>query len=245
VRPHLLLLACGLASIVPMRALAQAETPTKPWRLTADLGLVNTAGNTSVTTVNARESFTLQYPRWGMTQLFSLLYARDSAGPTAEVWNVGLRGERRVGGMWRAYGLLTFQRNPFNNIDRRFEQTVGVLSRPIDTRRDSLEFDLGVAVAQEWTVADGERIDFGSGRFAVGFRHFFREKTYLLATALVLPGLLGTRNVRFNGELAVGAPLTEHLALKVSYALLYDNVPTAERDKVLDRFLTAAVQVRF
>lgn len=234
-----------LGAARPPVARAQADSTFRPWRLTADLGVVNTAGNTDVTTINAKQSFALQQPRWGLTQTFGLLYARDSAGPTAELWNLGLRGERRVRGAWRVYGLVTFQRNPFNNIERRFEETIGVLARPIDTPRDSLEFDVGLAVAQEWAVTGSERFDFASARFAAGFRHFFAEKTYLLLNALVLPNLRTSRNLRFNGEIAIGAPLTSHLALKVSYVLLYDNVPSNGNSKPLDRFLTASVQVRF
>ena len=65
--------------------------------------------------------------------------------------------------------------------------------------------------------------------------------------ATALPNLQHAKDVRFFGEVAVGAPLTRHFALKVSYSFLYDNVPDdgADADGRVDRFLTASVQVRF
>jgi putative salt-induced outer membrane protein YdiY len=241
--PFALLLA-GL----PATLRAQAAEPEKPWSLTADLGLVNTAGNTNVTTVNVREGFTWRSDGWGVTQTFNLLYSQNEGETTANLWQAGMRGDRRLGGgPWRAYGLLTFTRNPFAGVDWRFEETVGVLVRPIDTARDSLEFDLGLSLSQQAVPVTGERLNFGSARLAAGFRHFFREKAYVLATATALPNLQHAKDVRFFGEVAVGAPLTRHFALKVSYSFLYDNVPDdgADADGRVDRFLTASVQVRF
>ena len=225
---------------------AQTEPPAKPWALTADFGLVSTAGNTNVTTINVKEGFTWLEDGWGITQTFNALYSTNEGETSANLWQAGVRGERRLGGRWRAYGLLTFTRNPFAGVDRRFEETIGVLVRPIDTPRDSLEFDIGASLAQQWVPDTNERLDFGSARLAAGYRHFFREKAYILATALVLPHLQHAEDVRFAGEVALGAPLTNHFAIKASYQFIYDNVPDGDADTgKVDRYLTASVQVRF
>lgn len=225
---------------------AQTEPSNKPWALTADLGLVSTAGNTNVTTINVKEAFSWLEDGWGITQTFNLVYSENQGETSANIWIAGVRGERRLGGKWRAYGLVTFNRNPFSGVDRRFEETVGVLVRPIDTARDSLEFDIGASLAQQWVPDTNERLNFGSARLAAGYRHFFREKAYVLATALVLPNLQHAKDVRFAGELALGAPLTNHFAIKASYQFLYDNVPDGDADNgKVDRFLTASVQVRW
>jgi putative salt-induced outer membrane protein YdiY len=242
-RYPLALLLAGL----PATLRAQATEPAKPWSLTADLGLVSTAGNTNVTTINVKEGFSWRSDGWGVTQTFNLLYARNEGETTANLWQSGVRGYRRIGGgPWRVYGLLSHTRNPFAGVAWRFEETGGVLVRPIDTPRDSLEFDVGLSLAQQAVPVTDERLNFASGRLAAGFRHFFREKAYLLATATVLPSLQAGDDTRFAGEVAVGAPLTRYFSLKVSYSILYDDVPD---DDVavgqVDRFLTASVQVRF
>ena len=235
-----------LVLVAPTALRAQAAGDTKPWQLTADLGLVSTAGNTHVTTVNVKEGFSWLAEKWGVTQTFQMLYSENEGEVTANVWQAGVRGERRIGGPWRAYGLFTFTRNPFAGVDRRFEETAGVLVRPIDTARDSLEFDIGVSLAQQWVPDTSTRLDFGSARLAAGFRHFFREGAFVLATATVLPNLDYAEDVRFSGELAVGAPFTEHFALKASYSVIYDNVPDGDASLgKVDRYLTASVQVRF
>jgi putative salt-induced outer membrane protein YdiY len=225
--------------------LAAQDAPTKPWNLTANFGLVNTAGNTQVTTINVKEGFDWRSDGWGLTQTFALVYAEDRGGTTAELWQAGLRGDRRLGGIWRVYGLFSYMRNPFAGIERRLEETVGVLARPLDTPRDSLEFDVGLSSSQQW-VPDDRRQDFTSARVAAGYRHTFREKAFVLVNALVLPNLRNGSDVRFQGELAVGAPFTDHLALKASYSLIYDNAPdTPDLAGKVDRFLTASLQVRF
>jgi putative salt-induced outer membrane protein YdiY len=239
------LLVALLACAAPGALRAQSDT-SKAWQLNADLGLVSTAGNTDVTTINVKEGFTYRDDGWGLTQTFQLLYSENEGERTANLWQAGMRGERRIGGAWRAYALLTFMRNPFSGVDRRFEETVGVLVRPIDTARDSLEFDLGASLAQQWVPDTSERLDFGSARLAMGFRHFFREKAFVLATATLLPNLRHAEDIRFAGELAVGAPLTRHFALKASYSVIYDNVPDGDASLgKVDRYLTASVQVRF
>ena len=237
--------ACLLALGAPAGLPAQTDSIPKSWTLTADLGLVSTAGNTNVTTLNTKEGFSWRAARWGVTQTFQMIYSESEGETTANLWQAGVRGERRIGGAWRAYGLLTFMRNPFSGVDRRFEETVGVLVRPVDTPRDSLEFDVGASLAQQWVTDTDERLDFGSARLAAGFRHRFGDQAYVLATATVLPNLKYADDVRFAGELAVGAPLTRHLALRTSYSLIYDNAPDAEATGRVDRYLTASVQVRF
>jgi putative salt-induced outer membrane protein YdiY len=235
-----------LALAIPVIARAQADSVPKRWKLDADLGLVSTAGNTDVTTINVKEGFTWRDDGWGVTQTFQLVYSENEGEVGANLWQAAVRGERRIGGLWRLYGLLSFTRNPFAGVDRRFEETAGVLVRPVDTARDSLEFDLGASLAQQWVPDTSLRIDFASARLAMGYRHFFRQKAYVVATATILPNLQFAEDVRVWADVAVGAPLTNHLGLKVGYSIVYDNVPDGDDAlRVLDRYLTAAVQVRF
>ena len=227
-------------------AVTAQEAPKKNWGLTADLGLVSTAGNSEVTTVNVKQAFNWHPDGWGLTQNFSLVYSEESGSTTAELFQGNVRGERRLGTRWWAYAMLTYNRNPFAGVARRFEETVGTLMRPILTERDSLEFDVGLSLAQQRVPDSGEEITFGSVRLAAGYRHTFGEKAFIQLFGLALPNLRRASDVRFQGEIAAGAPFTDHFALKASYAFIYDNVPDDPAfEGRLDRFLTVGLQVRF
>jgi len=60
----------------------------------------------------------------------------------------------------------------------------------------------------------------------------------------LLPDLKTSENLRVNTESDVVAPLSQHIALKLSYVIRFDNLPEPGFKKT-DRLLTSGIQITY
>jgi hypothetical protein len=131
--------ACALALssllLAPV-ARAQAADTTHKLSGSGDIGFVNAAGNTDVTTLNVGEALTYSPVEvLRLAQSVAIVYGRTNGVESASLWQANARGDRDVGNRWGVYALLEFDRNTFASIDRRFQEGVGALNHPIRTIR--------------------------------------------------------------------------------------------------------------
>ncbi len=222
-----------------------AKQPRK-WELTADLGLVSTAGNTDVLSLNFNEQFTWADRRWKFLQTGKGLSSRTDGVQNAEYHAFGVRGEYYVGQLTWAYVSLHYDRNPFADVGQRFEEGAGVQVGIVGTPRDTLNFEVGASLAQQATADFTNRFVFSAGRAASYYVHVFRQGAIFTQKAALQPTFQGDGGLRFMTETSVVAPLTKKLGLKVAYRIQQDNVNSlTDTDSKVDRYLTTNLQVRF
>ncbi|MFN2315832.1 MAG: DUF481 domain-containing protein, partial [Gemmatimonadales bacterium] len=149
----------------------------RPTTFTTDLGFVNAAGNTSVTSFNLGEVLTHTSGAWKLQQTFAALYGRTDGEKSAEQFRAGLRGDYALSERGGLYGLVGWDRNEFAGISRRFEEGLGVALQAIAEERTELAFEAGVSATQQVNTAD-ERSSFLSGRGAGRFKQFVAAKAY-------------------------------------------------------------------
>ena len=218
-----------------------APPPPRPWELTGDVGFVNTAGNSEVTTLNVGEKLTHNRGNITVKQHFALLYGRTDGATTTSQWRTGLRGDLALSPTIAVYGLTGFDRNRFAGIERRFEEGVGVAFKLLKTERTRMELEAGLSLTQQRSTLDVNN-NFSAARSAALFQYNFRPTAYLLQTVEVLPNLEETDDLRVNTETALVAPLSRRLAIKISYVIRYDKLPEPGFEKT-DRLLTSGLQV--
>ena len=80
--------ALGLLTIIARPSLHAQEDSIHAWHFRADLGLVNTAGNTSTTTLNSSETASYLTGAWTFTQQGSALYGESDGKKSAESYLV-------------------------------------------------------------------------------------------------------------------------------------------------------------
>ena len=85
---------------------------------------------------------------------------------------------------------------------------------------------------------------FAAGRAAASFQQFVTETAYVSQDVEVLPNLDETDDVRLNAESALTAPISSRIAVKLTYAVKFDNVPEPGFEKT-DRIFTAGLQIVF
>lgn len=224
----------------------QAQTPAdtaarRPVKLTLDLGFVNAAGNTDLTTLSLGDNLEFRTSQWELKQLGAVVYGRSGDSTTAEQIKITGRVDRKLLAVVHLFVGLTYERNRFAGIGRRFEEFAGVGLRLIDAPRTRWNVDLGSSLNQERSVAAISR-DFAALRVATLFRHNFTATAYFEESAETLPNLDNSDDLRVNSETSLVAPLSGRVALKFSYTVKFDNLPEPGFART-DRVFTTAIQL--
>lgn len=252
--------AQGAAPAVPAPAaggagaVAVAPPPPPPpfYTLHADLGYVNTSGNTNTQTLNVADQLAFNTSPFNkLSQTFALVYGTNSNKVQTSQWTAGLRDEYTFGQHVGVYGLFNFDRNTFAGIKERFEEGAGVAFIPIVTAHDKLEIDIGgsfvnvTALVTDTTGAVSDSTDrYVALRTALIYRHTFIKETYIQEAIEGIPDLKTSSNYRVTSQTDLVAPLSKHIAIKIGYGIKYANLPPVGY-QTMDRLFTSDLQFNF
>jgi len=234
-----------VALFAGFRGARAQDAASKPVAVTLDLGFMNAAGNTRLTTLNGAEKVTLRPTgsRWQFEEQATAVYGRTSDSVTAEQIKVTGRADYKVLAVFHLFLGGTYERNRFAGVGRRFEEIAGVALRPVDSPRDLLSIEMGSAVTQQRSTAAVED-NFVAMRVAANFKHLFTQNVYLQQLAEALPNVDDLNDTRVNSETSLVAPLSARVALRLSYVVRFDNVPEPGFQKT-DRVFSSGVQLAF
>lgn len=230
--------ACLLFGSAPLTAQAADSL-----QLTFDLGYVNTAGNTDVTTLNFGEHLRYRTDAWVLAHFLTAIEGRSQGVETAAQYKTGGRVDRYFTPRFGAYGLGGFERNVFAGIAQRYEEGVGLTAKAVAAPHDQLSVEGGISFIQQRSVAR-VRETFGAGRGAARYRHGFGGATYFEQGVELLANLQNARDRRVNTESILVAPISKRIALKASYLVRFDNEPEPGFKKS-DRVFTTGIQITF
>lgn len=218
---------------------APAQSPDS-LSLTGDLGIVSTAGNTDLTTINIGEEIRWRRGPLTLGQTFALVYGRSSGETTSALWRGGVRGDYALSDAVSGYALVGYDRDRFAGIARRFEEGTGVSLGLLRRPHNRLEAEVGFSLVQQLSTV-GTRDDFASTRGAATYEHRFTEETYFRQMVEATANLEEATDYRLTSESALVAPLSSRLALKVSYVVRFDHRPEPGF-RTTDRLLTSGLQ---
>ncbi len=232
-----------LFAMLPGRASAQAADGRV--HLTGNLSFVNTAGNSELTTISGDEALLEMTTDslWKFQQSGAAVYGRSQDSTTASAFKAGARVDRTLASQLSAFVSGNWERNRFAGIARRFEENLGLAYQLLALERDHLGLEAGAAFNQQRSTA-GVDDNFVAIRAAAAFRHLLTDKAYFQQLAEVLPNLEAAKDVRINAETALVAPISQAIALKLSYTIHFDNLPEPGFKKT-DRTLSSGIQVTF
>lgn len=241
---HALAAIVAVVLVSPIVALAQ-DPPPAPRRtqLTLDIGFVDAAGNSDVTSFNLGEKLTWRPGRVVLSQTARALYGATDGTTTTESYDAGARAEYPLTGTIGAFALLTYQRDPFAGVAMRLGGGPGVSIGLVRSARDTLSVETALTTQKERSTADVEQ-SFAATRTAAVFKHLFTTTTLLTQTLEWTANLETSDDQRLNSETAVTAPLSRQIAVRVSYLIRHDNLPEPGFEKT-DRILTTGVQIAF
>lgn len=243
--------AACLAVLAPAAARAQeaAKPAPSPWKVTADLGYVATAGNRDLATLSIGDKATYTTGLWLFTQQFSAVYSEAEGTPNAEYYRLLGRTDFTLTPRLALFASAAGDRNRFAGIRRKVEEQAGVAWKAILLPEDTLNVEAGGGAVQQANL-DGSSLSFASGRMAGAYKHAFNASAFLLQTAEGILNLQDTGDYRLNSETSIAAPLVKGLALKLGFQVRYQSRPpfrsgTTTRFLTTDYVFTSGVQVSF
>ena len=234
-----------LVAAVPRSVAWAQEDAPPPVAFTGDLGFVNTAGNSEVTTLNLGERLTYRTAGWVLGEFFNVIYGETDGKESTSLWKAGVRVDREITLRLAAFGLGGWERNKFAGISRRFEEALGLAYKVLTGGKSQLGFEAGVSLNQQRSTLAGVADDnFVAGRAAGRYRYNFSESAFLTQLLEFLPNLEESDDYRLNSETALVAALSKQMALKLGYVVRFDNLPEPGFKKT-DRLFTSGIQVNF
>ena len=235
---------CHAALAGAQAAPAQPPAPKPPLLHTQiDLGLVSTAGNTSVRTLNAAEQLVVRPGAWTFTQTFAIVNGYTSGVESANNLKVGLRADRTVIDGLRVYALGTFYRNRFAGIARQFEEDVGLAYSILAGPKHVLDVEVGSGQNQQ-AGSDGSKRSYWTSRVAAHYKYSFATAAYAEQKVELISDLQGLDNELLNTETSLAAPLSTHVALKLGYTVRFASQPQPGFKKT-DTVLSAGLQLQY
>ena len=233
--------ALAAAAIFARSAAAQdAKSKTS---FTGDLGFVSASGNTNLTTLSIAEKIVHSDGRWTFTQLAAYVYGETNSKESANQLRSAERADFDFRPRLGVFAGVSYERNTFAGFDSRMDEIAGLAWKAIVAPRNALTLDAGGVLTQEADV-DGTSHTYPSLRVAANYKHSFTKAAYFQQLAEYLANLQTSGAYRVNTESALVAPLSGHLAIKVSYAIRYDSRPPVKFGTT-DRVLTTGVQVAY
>ncbi len=241
-------LSALLTTLALPASFAHAQEPPRPIEFTGDIGLVNAAGNSRVTTINLGDRLLVRVGKVLLTQTFAMVYGRSEGEVNANNRQARVRAEYPAGGRVLAYGFVGYERDRFAGIARRFDEGAGISWAAVRGDQNELQVEAGLGFAQERVYPDPEEDltisrRYLSGRLASRYRHRFTETAYLQQSVEFLPDLEHGLGHRLTSESALVAPLSRRIALKVTYLIKYNRTPPSAELVKTDRMLTTGLQV--
>jgi putative salt-induced outer membrane protein len=234
--------------LLPVPGTAQGNPPP-PSEFSADLGFVSVSGNTSVTTLSLGEKWIRRLSRWEFLQDIGAVYGETDGTETSNSWKASIRGDYGLGGNMALYARTAFDRNKFAGVKSRFAEGLGVVAKPITNDKDQLKIEGGFELTQQDNL-DGTSDSFSSLRAATSWKHMFNARAFLFQGLEYLPNLDESEDYRINSETTIIAPLSSRVAMKASYQLRFDNLPSLNAAgtaplRKSDRILSTGIQVTF
>lgn len=223
--------------------LTPAVAQDRPTRFTADLGFVNAAGNTAVTSVSIGQQVIHTSGAWKLQQVFGALYGETDGARSAEQYRFGGRGDYAVSERLGLYGMAGWDRNEFAGISRRIEEGAGLAFKVLTGPRDELSLEGGVGATQQLNTSD-QSSSFLSGRAAGRYRRQLAEKAFVQQLVEFIPNFDVSDDYRVFSETSLVAPLSGAVALKAGYVVRFDNLPEPGFKKT-DRLLTTGIQLNW
>ena len=237
-----------LAALMLLGTALSAQTAATPTpspdttKLTFGLGLVNTSGNTSITTFNFGNSFSYIAHPWVFTEAAAMIYGSSHDTVNNDQYHLLLRVDFALYDGFSAYALGGFDRDRFSGIASRYQEAAGIAWKAVEKPSDLLTVEAGLAETEQRDVAALSSNSFTAARAALTYKHLLNKTAYVQEAAEVLPDLQQSKNLRINSSTDLVAPLSTVFSIKVGYVIRFDNLPPVGFKKT-DRILTTGLQI--
>ena len=238
-----------LATIGARPALAQAPAPPPPpppgWTGAIGAGMALTSGNTDTSTVNLGYDVLRDY---GTRIVFKSagLYLRGSSAGESNVDRSAAeaRLEYKLSPRLAAFGLTTYARDSFKDIDYLLAPTAGLSYKVVATGRTEWTTDGSVGLVFEKNT---DRDLNAGGALIAGekFTHKFTDTTRFVHAASGLWKMRDLDDAFYTLQAGIVAAVATHFDLKAEFLNTYKARPTNPRLKKSDQSVVLSVIYKY
>jgi putative salt-induced outer membrane protein len=237
-----------MLSVAATPLLAQetpAEEEEKPiWEGSLGLSWVATTGNSDTSSVGLDFNAERKPVPWGFVFVARGNKAKDSGTTTAENYLIGARAMRKLSEKWEAFGGLQWSRDPFTGFDSQTVASLGATYIAIESERNKLAFDGGLAYTWEDEVPPGDTVDYLGGLFGLTWEWKLGEKSKLVERLVYYPNFDESADWRVTSFTAIEAAVNSWMSLRFGYDIRHRNQPIGDADST-DTTSTASVVFKF
>jgi putative salt-induced outer membrane protein len=221
-----------------------AQAGDGKWKDEAELTIVDTSGNTDVSTLSAKNTLTI--PISGKTKgtwKLGALYGKSDGEKNAESYSTEIRLDHSYTERFYSFGYGGWFKDRFSGIDARYYLGAGGGYRFFLGPKHFLLGEGGLTYTSE-EYTDNTDNDFLGGRLFGKYEYHFNDKNKFTQSLELLADFSRFENWNLNSETAIVSALNSWLSLKASYLVRYDNEPVGALKKT-DRILGVALVANF
>ncbi len=213
------------------------------WERNAELAMLLTSGNSSVSTIGLGLGATYRPDPWTVKGKANYLSSTASGTKSAELFSGELRGERKITDSLSGFLAGSYLKNRFAGFDDRFGAEAGVSYWLLQEEAHTLSSELGLGYLKE-NRTDLVNQSFLTGRAGLEYKWKLSSSAEFSNLLSFLENLKTTSDWRLSNTASITAVLTEILSLKASFRLDHLNVPVTGK-KSIDTTTTVALVAKF
>ena len=203
---------------------AVAQEKKKSWTFSSEESYVNTNGNSDAETFSSKNRFEREWSVFALRTRAEALGSRDDEGTTAENYLAEEKFEWLFEKPNYLFELGRWEKDRFAGIDSRTTAGGGFGRQIIKSARQELTAELGGQVSWE-DRRDGPAESFGSGRAFARYLLHLSSNSQFSQDLEYLRDFDVSDAYRVNSITALQSLINNHLALKASYEIKFDNEP--------------------
>jgi putative salt-induced outer membrane protein YdiY len=216
------------------------EEVTKNWSNKTDLGIASTTGNSE----NTNLAFANNYKRWWKKAEFwfdvaairnetttrspsnpdGALVITETSAISAETYAAGLGYRRDITGRLYWFTDGSWYRNIPAGIDDRFRVGAGIGYGILKSPKHDFKAEVGLAYTDE-SQTSGIELDFSGGRAKLDYTFLISDSATLESDIKYFGDFDNSDNWQANWLTGLTVTMTKTVALKLGYAMIYDNQP--------------------
>jgi putative salt-induced outer membrane protein YdiY len=226
--PSLKILAA--TALLALVAPAQAQ-----WTGKAELGFLQSSGNTEAASANTKVDLTHETRRWKNNVLVAALYSENAEFSTAERYEARYQADYKITDKLSWFAALRGEQDRFSGFAYQATVSTGASYQFVDTPTTKFDVSLGAGLkrskAETLIKSDaGEVLDRIEGdvddetvaTLGSNYEHDFNASTKVTNKLLAE---FGADNSAISNDIALQVSMTQSLALAVGFGIRYNSDP--------------------
>jgi putative salt-induced outer membrane protein len=232
-------LALALAA---SNAVAAKEEKSSPWTTSAELGYVNTSGNTNTETLVFKFDTAYEIEKWKHQGHFETLKTTTDDVTTADKMLVTAQSDYKFTKRDYFFGLVSYEDDRFSGFEYQAKLSVGYGRKVILTERHELDAEIGPGYRNFKVDNAPDSEDEAFARLAAKYKWAISDNSEFKQD---LVADFGEKQDEWKSITAIKSNINKTLALKLSYTVKYlDEVPDPTVDHY-DRETAATIVYTF